>query len=125
MHIPPPHSNCVFRSHFGTGDAAAWDTLLVSNGNTEETQPEQHTSTGPLLTAVLLVTLVRTLCVARAMQMPRDADLVLALKLVWPTCYIMASCHTLVTSTGAVPVPVTNPGLVDAGDAIFTLKLAG
>jgi hypothetical protein len=54
--------------------------------------------------------------------MTRDASPVLALELVRPTRHVLAPSYTLVTSSWTVPVPVTNPGLVDAGDAVFTLE---
>lgn len=121
MHIPPPHSNCVFGSHFGTGAAGSVGHSFVKLP-TWEKNPQHHISVEQLLTAVVLITLVSTLRLARAVQVPWDADHVLALKLVWSACYIMASCYTLVTSTRTVPVTITNPGLVDTGNAVFTLK---
>jgi hypothetical protein len=75
-----------------------------------------------VLTAVLLVTLVAALRMARAVQVARYADSVVALELVRPARHVMAPGHSLVTSARAVPVPVTNPGLVDTRDAVFTLE---
>jgi len=55
----------------------------------------------------------------------RDADPVLALELVRPAGHILASRQALITSAGTVPVPITNPGLVNARDAILTLEFTG
>jgi len=51
-----------------------------------------------------------------------DTGPVLTLKLVWSARHITALCLALITSIWAVSVSITNPGQMDACDAVFTLK---
>jgi len=51
-----------------------------------------------------------------------DTGPVLTLELVRSACHITAQCLALITSIWTVSVSVTNPGLMDACDAVFTLK---
>jgi hypothetical protein len=78
-----------------------------------------------ILTAVQLIASIVALFLARAHQMAGNAGLVLALELVRTAGDILALWTDLIVATGAVTFPVTQPGFVDASDAITALMFGG
>lgn len=84
---------------------------------------QRHRYTSKILTAVYLIASIRAVLVPIAIQRARDAAVVLALELVDPAGDVAAAYLVgFIPAVWAVFVPVANPGLVHASEAVPALK---
>lgn len=115
IHMPPPQSNSVLRSHVRFG-AADWGKDKIGF---REMIEAMHEIIFLLLTAIQLVTSISTLRLAWAVEMASNARLVSALELISSTRNVLTVGHHLVIATGTILFAITNPWTMNARNAVF------
>lgn len=136
MHIPPPQSNSVFRSHRFIGAAKGFFRkkkkneiysyrrflfyLEIYREREKKFDCEMGDYSGLKLTAIDLVTAIGTFSSTWAHQMAWNTSVVIALELIITARFILAIDQTLVVTVRTIAATITKPLTIDASNFIVT-----